>query len=111
MYLIWNLFFALLLWKGIEGNKTAQYIFICSNWLSVVVLFFATHIIKKVDFLKVEVTNAKKVTQWITIPIAIGFFTALIWYGWIWTSVAIILEFVFVDEFKTACLKKLDKSS
>lgn len=105
-FLIWNFFLALLLWRGIEGNKTAQYIFAGVHWFGVSILIIYLFAISKVKEIKATKTTTSKTSLWFSIPVSIGFFSALIWFGWIWTAVAVALEFCFINELKELCEKK-----
>jgi|LakMenE18May11ns_1017448.scaffolds.fasta_scaffold9959669_13 hypothetical protein len=105
-YLLFNFFLALLLWKGIEGNKTAQYIYVGFNWLGVWIISFnvyALNSIKKIESVKM---SRPSTSLWVSIPVTVGFFCTLIWFGWIWTAVAVVLEFYFVQEYAELYDKK-----
>lgn len=110
-YLVYNLFFALILWKGIEGNKTAQSIFIVYHWLAVSLLCFACGFISKTTDIKYLKNNIEKgiVMTWLSSIVTIGFISTLVYYNWIWTAFAVLMEFSLAVSFKSNMKKRYEE--
>lgn len=104
IFLFWNFFLALLLWKGFEGNKTAQYIFAGLNWFGVINMVISFCHFKTTK----EAIDIKPTSFWLSVPVTVGFIVTLVWHGWIWTSVAVALELILISEYVNVYKKKLD---
>jgi hypothetical protein len=114
-YYIWNIFMAIVLWKGVQGDHAAQYLYVSLQWFFVSFLCIAHLMINHptiIGKLKVGLKDAKlganKLKTFIVYAVDIAFFFTLLWYDWLWTAFAILLHFALVTSLKTE-IKKLKK--
>jgi len=113
-YFIWNIFILFILCKGIQGNHGAQYLYVTLQWFFVFVLCVCHVIInmegiKTIHKFKNVDLNSTKYKTFITHTIEIIFFSILLWYGWVWTAFAVLLQYTLVRSLKSELKKKLNK--
>lgn len=108
-YYIWNIFIAFILWKGVQGNHGAQYLYVSLQWFFVSVLCISHVMINMstiVDKFKDTKLEFNKFKTFIVYAVEIAFFFTLLWYNWFWTAFAILLQFTLVRSLKAEIKNK-----
>jgi hypothetical protein len=110
-YYIWNIFIAFILWKGVQGNQGAQYLYVSLQWFFVSVLCIChvminhSVIVNKFKHTKLEFNKFK---TFIVYAVEIAFLFTLLWYNWFWTAFAILLQFTLVRSLKAEIKNKTE---
>ena len=97
-FLIYNALLALLFWKGVDGNVLAQKIFSCLIWVPVFFLVFCNEEFVKIYY-KLH-SEYSKINIWLNPIIVFAFLVAAIYFGWLWTSLGIMLKYLLTINFK-----------
>ena len=109
-YYIWNIFTAFLLWKGVQGNHGAQYLYVSLQWFFVSTLCISYAMVNqsKIAYKLNQTTMGfNRFKSFIVYAVEFAFFFTLLWYNWFWTAFAVLLQFTLVRSLKAEIKKKI----